>query len=310
MRLVADVHKIFTLSVGDLFVFLQRKLAFANYTYVRGKKFLYAINESYHTIPILLVAHLDTVHPQPKEIYVKDGFVVCDEASGLGADDRAGVLCILNMIKKGYRPSVLFTDGEESGCIGAQEFADFAKAPDVNLMVEVDRAGSNHFAFYTNKLTDELTEYMQECTGLTGSPGSITDIAVLTSEYDIDSVNIACGYYNNHTLKERLNIQEFFEACRCVQNILDNPPQSKLEPCEEPYAHNYWKTSNRYVYDSFYDEWQDNADVLATITVDDVLAFCTKKEADRILALPKTAMEYMFVEGLTCLLSSQRQLQE
>ena len=34
---------------------------------------------------------------------------------GLGADDRAGVFMIMNIVKAGFRPHVIFTTDEE-GC--------------------------------------------------------------------------------------------------------------------------------------------------------------------------------------------------
>jgi hypothetical protein len=214
---------VFKLGVSDLFQYLQSKLIECKYKFIRGKGFLYAKGTS----EIMLVAHLDTVYKQPNKIFLHHGMMY--STTGLGADDRAGVACILNMLDRGFRPSVLFTDGEESGGTGAREFADNIKLDGIHLFVEIDRAGTKHFAYYTYELDEELEKYMLDVTGLEGKKGSFTDIDVLTTEYGIQGCNIATGYYMNHTKKEYLLIKQYKEACNSVENILVNPPEEVLK---------------------------------------------------------------------------------
>ena len=55
----------------------------------------------YHkgTHPVLLVAHLDTVHKNPPKKFVyKNGAL--SSPSGIGGDDRCGVYIILDILKK------------------------------------------------------------------------------------------------------------------------------------------------------------------------------------------------------------------
>ena len=60
-------------------------------------------------IDIALLAHLDTVHVTPVEqlFFDKQQSVVWSP-EGLGADDRAGVYAIIQIIEKGYRPHIIF----------------------------------------------------------------------------------------------------------------------------------------------------------------------------------------------------------
>ena len=73
------------------------------------------------TAPIMLVAHLDTVFKQPpKNIYYDKEEGVIWSPQGLGADDRAGVFAICQIIKAGLRPHIIFTTDEEVGGLGAR----------------------------------------------------------------------------------------------------------------------------------------------------------------------------------------------
>ena len=78
--------------------------------------------------PILLNAHLDSVSPccgiRPVE---RDGIVSCDGETVLGADDKAGVAVILEVVRalgpdEGRRPALelVFTVQEEVGLVGAK----------------------------------------------------------------------------------------------------------------------------------------------------------------------------------------------
>ena len=66
---------------------------------VETPEYIYAVGD----IPIALVAHMDTVFKSPpRNIYFDTDKGVIWSPEGLGADDRAGVFAILNILKKGY----------------------------------------------------------------------------------------------------------------------------------------------------------------------------------------------------------------
>ena len=68
------------------------------------------------TTPIGLVAHMDTVHTnQPVNIFFDEQEEVMWSPQGLGADDRAGVFSIVEIIERGYRPTIILTTDEEIG---------------------------------------------------------------------------------------------------------------------------------------------------------------------------------------------------
>ena len=70
------------------------------------------------SIPIMLVAHMDTVFKKaPERIYYDSKKRVMWSPEGLGADDRAGIFAILKILQAGFRPSICFTTDEELGSI-------------------------------------------------------------------------------------------------------------------------------------------------------------------------------------------------
>ena len=107
------------------------------------------------TIPVLLAAHMDTVHRQPVEqiCYSADGAVAMSP-QGIGGDDRCGVWMILQILCTA-KCHVLFCEDEEVGCVGAKKFTRGSLRPQVNYIVELDRRGSND-AVFTAAITRSL----------------------------------------------------------------------------------------------------------------------------------------------------------
>ena len=107
------------------------------------------------TIPVLLVAHMDTVHRQPVEqICYSADRAVAMSPQGIGGDDRCGVWMILQILRTA-NCHVLFCEDEEVGCVGAKKFTRGSLRPQVNYIVELDRRGSND-AVFTAAITRSL----------------------------------------------------------------------------------------------------------------------------------------------------------
>lgn len=77
---------------------------------------------------LLLNAHVDTVRPTPDLVpHVRDGVIASDGSSVLGADDKAGVACILEVLRLLSESEVahaaldiVITTGEEIGLVGSR----------------------------------------------------------------------------------------------------------------------------------------------------------------------------------------------
>ena len=164
------------------------------------------------THPILLIAHLDTVHEEPRgmptdiNIDYSDspgGVLSCTE--GIGGDDRAGVYIIMEIIKS-IDCHVLFCEDEEKHGIGAEKFCETDVRPDVQFIVEFDRRDRDHAVFYNchNKdFCDFVTSF-----GFNKKTGSFSDISVIAKHLEIAAVNLSSGYYNAHNPNEYIVLDD------------------------------------------------------------------------------------------------------
>ena len=199
-------------------------------------------------IPVLLVAHLDTVHPAPPKTWVHDNEShIIWSPDGLGADDRAGVFSILEILQTGYRPYVLFTTGEEVGGVGARTFVtDYPDAPkDLLFIIELDRQGEKDAVYYS--CGNEEFGIFIESFGFELAWGTFSDISTIAPVWDIAAVNLSIGYFNEHTLVEHLNYNFMFETIRKVEKILDNCGDKvyKFERWISPYPSETWYVTPR-----------------------------------------------------------------
>ena len=180
---------------------LKKELQELRYSPISSKGFLYAKG----TVPVLLVAHLDTVHREGVKIicYSKGGKILMSP-QGIGGDDRAGVYMILQLLKS-HRCHVLFCEDEECGGVGAHNFAESNIKPAVNYIIEFDRRGSNDAVFY-DCANEEFTQFVCGF-GFEESIGSFSDISIVAPALGVAAVNLSSGYYNEHTDRKstRLN---------------------------------------------------------------------------------------------------------
>lgn len=170
------------------------------------------------TIPVLLAAHMDTVHRQPVEqiCYSADGAVAMSP-QGIGGDDRCGVWMILQILRTA-KCHVLFCEDEEVGCVGAKKFTRGSLRPQVNYIVELDRRGSNDAVFYrcdNPEFEDFITSFGFETAG-----GSRSDISYIAPYLETAAVNISCGYYCEHQRHEYIRLEEMeLNAARVAQMV-------------------------------------------------------------------------------------------
>lgn len=181
-----------------------------NYLYVKG------------TLPVCLVAHLDTVHfNEPTEFLFDPVLNNLFSPTGIGGDDRCGVYIILELLKRGFRPSIIFCCDEEIGAIGASEFTKvYNKIKNVNWFLEFDRRGRNDVVCYDDG-NEELTKVF-ESFGFKSSWGSFSDISELAPFYGISAVNISSGYYNAHTKNEYINLDDLQWIIDRAEEVLNS----------------------------------------------------------------------------------------
>ena len=182
--------------------------------------YLYATKEN--SLPVLLIAHTDTVHDHPpREIYFDDIDGVYIAQNGLGADDRAGVYASMELIKNN-KCDVLFTSLEEKGSIGAKRFIqDYDKNPKYHMLLQLDNPGENGAMFYDNESQD-FQEYILGF-GFVPATGKSSDIKIIAPHWKVNAVNLSVGYYHAHKKHEQLNPDHLESTTMKVDKILKEP---------------------------------------------------------------------------------------
>lgn len=250
------MHSIFQASEGKLFNSLKKTLEglYNPADIITGgeqsNRYLYAKG----SMPVLLVAHLDTVHKDLctninyEFIKTKEGMVTSlSSPQGIGGDDRCGVILILSLLfRGGIRPSVLFTCGEETGGHGARQFTKDIKTLDVNCIVEFDRKGKTDVVCYQDD-NKELTKTLEKY-GFKSSYGSFSDISIIAPHYGISAVNLSSGYYNAHTIKEFVILEEMDWILKQAYAFLTSTDINK----KYQYKERVYESFN-YGYRSYYD---------------------------------------------------------
>ena len=200
--------------------------------------------------PILLVAHLDTVHEEPvKTICKSDDGNILMSPEGIGGDDRCGVFVLVNAFDMSVnKPFLLFTCHEEIGGVGAEKFCrahQLGKLPkaldELKLIVEVDRKG-NRDAVYYDCFNPELEKYITS-KGFNTAVGSFSDISLIAPELDVAAVNLSGGYYNAHTLHEYINRKHLNNTLSKVVEIISDTAQ-EIFPKYEYFSCDDWNFFN------------------------------------------------------------------
>ena len=210
-------------------------------------------------IPIALVAHMDTVFEIPSEIFYDNIRNVMWSPTGMGADDRTGIFIIIQIIKSGLRPHIIFTTDEEIGCVGASILAG-QKCPfkDLRYIIQLDRRGTNDCVFYDCDNQDFI-KYVEQF-GFSEAFGSFTDITTFCPAWKVAGVNLSVGYKEEHTRQERLYITPMFATLNKVKKMLTEKTIPSFEYIETQWSYAHWLGKDFYgsKYDSYlYDETCD-----------------------------------------------------
>jgi tripeptide aminopeptidase len=149
---------------------------------------------------------------------VWEGDVLRSSEGILGADDRAGIAILLEVIERIDRLSfngtlkLAFTRDEERGRIGSNEIA-AAWLMDVDMAVVADRRNRRDIVTscrYLAFCSDEVGAYWERMGERIGQSdwkscqGGISD-AMTYAEHGVPSINVSCGYQHEHTDWEELH---------------------------------------------------------------------------------------------------------
>jgi hypothetical protein len=231
--------------------YMKKYLTSKGYKTICEDGFLYAKG----TVPVLLIAHMDTVHKETCTEILVDKTKTLSSPQGIGGDDRSGIYIISEIVKE-LNCSVLLCEDEEIGGIGASKFTKTKYIDDlgVNYMIEFDRKGNNDAVFYSCDNKD-FTKFITETTGFKEAFGSFSDISTVAPAAKIAAVNLSCGYYSAHTASEYVKFNEMLNTIEVAKKLIKTE-SSKFEYVAKKYP-NYNYGGYRYggYYDGYYDDW-------------------------------------------------------
>ena len=177
--------------------------------------------------PVMLVAHLDTVHEQPiRDICLSADRNILMSPQGIGGDDRCGVFALVKIFQYAQiKPWLLFCCDEEIGGLGAKKFClahqqlQLPKELDnLKFIIELDRKGKNDAVYYRCANTD-FENYITG-KGFKTAQGSFSDISLIAPELGVAAVNLSCGYYAAHTRHEYINRSQLDAVIHTVVDIV------------------------------------------------------------------------------------------
>lgn len=199
--------------------------------------------------PVMLVAHLDTVHEQHvKNICLSADKNILMSPQGIGGDDRCGVfaLCKIYRLSK-IKTWLLFCCDVEVGGLGAKKFClahQQLQLPkeldDIKFIIELDRKGSRDAVYYHCDNTD-FEAYISG-KGFKTAQGSFSDISLIAPELGIAAVNLSCGYYAAHTLHEYINRSQLNAVIHKVVDIVAD--SSRADFSRFDYIETFRRTSS------------------------------------------------------------------
>ena len=185
--------------------------------------------------PVMLVAHLDTVHEEPvRNICLSSDGNIIMSPQGIGGDDRCGVFAIVKAYRLSkIKPWLLFCCDEEVGGLGAKKFClahQQLQLPNeidnLKFIIELDRKGKNDAVYYRCDNPD-FAAYISG-KGFQPAQGSFSDISLIAPELSIAAVNLSCGYYAAHTLHEYINRSQLNSVIHKVVDIVADASRDDL----------------------------------------------------------------------------------
>ena len=245
-----SIEQFFQLTQPQLLKAMKHFLESKYDKVISTKEYLIAVGD----IPVGLVAHLDTVlkHP-PTNIYYDRVKNVMWSPNGLGADDRAGVYAIAQILKMGVKPTIIFTTDEELGCVGVMKMVnDIPIAPtDLKYIIQLDRRGSNDCVFY-DCANNKFEEYV-ESFGFITNFGSFSDISMICPKWKVAGVNLSIGYYDEHSVSETLHIGQMYDTIKKVKRMLEGINTATFFEYIEGFGYSKW--FKKYSLNPVEDDW-------------------------------------------------------
>lgn len=185
---------------------------------------------------ILLSAHMDTFERITRgRVIQQEGTILTSSEGILGADDRAGIASILELLERlpetdfSGTIKIAFTVEEEVGLCGSRGI-DQHFICDVDAAIVFDRRGTRDIVTGCRGVFDFCEEAYGELFEVAGRLAGMNDWkatrnggssdAKIFAEFGIPSVNLSIGYRDEHTDFEQVDYRSTFETVVLVETVL------------------------------------------------------------------------------------------
>jgi len=204
----------------------------------------------------LFLSHMDSVHNDSPMMFTLDNKGImglhpdCKQRA-LGADDKAGVRVMLEMISNHITGLYAFCVEEEVGCVGSGFLNETLDLTGITQAISFDRRGTSSIITtmmqgeccskgFAKSLIKSLNKGAVNHAWTQDPTGSVTDSMSFCDKV-INYTNISVGYYNEHSKKETLDTYYLLEvlmpaALQVSWELLsEEAPTPYIDTWEEPY---------------------------------------------------------------------------
>ena len=202
---------------------------------------------------VMFSAHTDTVHRHSgwQSLHYDGRHITLqspEHSNCLGADDGAGVFCLVKLIAAGIAGLYVFHRAEEHGGLGSGWIADNAPdmVKDIKFCIAFDRRGADSIITeqgMTRCCSDDFADSLADALSLpmyNDPTGSFTDSATYADAGLIgECTNVSVGYDNEHTSSESLDVAVLF---RLINAFRYDWKPDMLKYVREPQAASYGYT--------------------------------------------------------------------
>lgn len=213
----------------------------------------------------MFCSHLDTVGTTGSiEHEIDKNMIKTNGKSILGADDKAGVVIMLEMIERNVPGFYLFTVGEEKGCTGSSKLSQKLekkldeKFKNIKKIVALDRSG------YRSVITHQ-SDGQRSCSDTFGNAlcvelnkfgfnyvldptGTYCDSAEFADLFP-ECTNISVGYFDQHSNRERQDIDFLGRLADACSKINWNGLPVARDPKKVEYIDSYYFSKKKRIVD-------------------------------------------------------------
>lgn len=212
-----------------------------------------------------MVCHIDTVHNLNSNIKAfehENVLYAMDKTDmtqfGTGGDDKVGIAITLKMLHHFQNFKAVFFLDEEHGCLGSNQ-CDASFFDNSTIVLQCDRRGNADFVnsisstkLYGKSLRKKILPYLKKY-NRKETDGGITDVGAIAKKNPVMVANMSCGYYNPHTSKETIRMDDVLDTASLCIDILTSTldkryAYNRISDRQKTFKFNY---HNHNVYSSY-----------------------------------------------------------